>query len=129
MLHEKEKDCAAVLFFFRDINPLRGFAIYASRAIFACGKRYACGRDRGSPKRACRVLGVPVGGFISYRIRRKPDISLFASANNIASRVVEIFRLFFRESKTDINLFRTRLKEEKPLLRLFSWSVGLEGPR
>ena len=35
-----------------------------------------------------------VGGFISYRIRRKPNISLFASANHIASRVSEIFRYY-----------------------------------
>ena len=43
-----------------------------------------------------------MGGFISYRIRRKTNISQFASANDITSSVREIFHLFSVSSNPSI---------------------------
>ena len=64
-------------FFFNDINPLRGFAICASRAIFACGERYACGREWIyiiSHSAAAEYIAICLGKL--YRIERTRDISL-----------------------------------------------------
>jgi len=70
--------------FFNDINPLRGFAIYALRAILTCGQRYACGRDRI---------------YIISHSAQDEYIAICVS-KNIASSVREIFRLIFRGSES-----------------------------
>ena len=49
-------------------------------------------RVRYSP--AASDVPADVSGFISYHVRRKPDISQFASANYITSRTSEIYHYF-----------------------------------
>ena len=50
-------------------------------------RRVKCLRAwEGFPETSLRVLGVPVGGFISFHIRREPNISHFPSGKYFTSR-------------------------------------------
>ena len=90
--------------FFNDINSLRGFVIYTSRVIFACGEWYACGRGWIyiiSHSAWAEYIAICVSKL--YHISSKRDISLKTSKGLISSiktaKVTNINNISFYSEK------------------------------